>query len=105
MKKTRVSFLIDIDLIIILLVSCILLGAGAFAVYTMTDTLGISDTTTKSFTVTDPTIDQNCNMGADDLTITSVRQHLTNGSWVTIDPGDYTYARSTVTVFASALYG
>lgn len=38
------------------------------------------------------------------LTNMVVRQQLSDGSWETIDPSDYTYAGTTVTVDAGALY-
>ena len=104
MNKKKYNF-IDVDVIVSILVACIFLGAAIFAFYTFTDVTDTGTTISDTFTVTNPAVDQNCNMGYEDLTITSVRQHLTNGTWMTISAANYDYVDTVVTVNASVLYG
>ena len=104
MKRKRFSF-IDADVILTILVATIFLGASIYAFYTFTDATDVNDDYSDTFIVLNPAVNQNCDTGEEGLTGIVVEQHLSNGTWVTIDPGDYTYTDTTVTVDAGALYG
>jgi len=106
-RKIRYGFA-DAKTIMSIVVVLIILVVGLMAVGTITtqqDNLGVGPKYQGTFTVTDPSVNQNCNIGNEGATNIVVRQRLSNGTIETIGAGDYTYTGNSIVVDAGALYG
>jgi hypothetical protein len=82
-----------------------ILGAAVLTVVLLLlfQSLSIGTTVTETFTVTDPSANQECTLRNTPAEITRVEQY-TGVAWEDIEEDDYSLAGRTVTVDASALY-
>jgi len=97
--------MIDARQIMSVVVSLILLSIGIFVVGIIATTNTVLDTTYDgTFTVTDPTVDQNCDTGERGLTGITVIQY--DGiSWTAVPAANVSYSGSIVTVEHEGLVG
>jgi len=101
MKRKTLFGFVDVNVIMAVVVSLILLAVGVFAFYTLQDTLeenpNFDVSGSRCQTVVDPSAQQTVTIPSD-ATITRVYETLNTGSTNDIDTGNYTYAGTTVTI-------
>lgn len=87
---------------VILIFACLLtLTVSVYAFFTVTDVIestGITASGSTCQVVSDPSIQQNVNIGTGSATIVTVREQLNDLTWNTIDSGNYSYAGNIVTI-------
>lgn len=85
-------------------VAMIVFGAGVFAFYVTTNELGTYSDSTEYFDVTNPSIDQTCNLQYEPSSTPTVWQY--NGfEWLLVNPTYVSYTANVVTVNHSGLQG
>lgn len=103
--KRRFNF-VDPGAIMAVVVSLILLAAGAFIFFAATSAMTpIQEKETiinKDFDVTDASVDQECDIGTSSAQIQSV-QKWDGATWITISPTYWSYSGEVVTVEQEAL--
>lgn len=106
MKRKNIFNFLDPTQIMSVVVSLIILGVGVFAFFTVVDTtednVGTTSSYSGTFSVTDPSVDKDCDTSRSDLTNATITVEQYNGfDWVEISSSGWDYSGTTVTVNSS----
>jgi len=93
---------VNIKLIFGSVMGAVILAVVVLYIY---DALDVGMSYDETFTVTDPAVDQECELTKTPGSGTVTVRQYTGAGWETISSGDYTIDQKTVTVSATALYG
>lgn len=89
--------------IMITIVSLIVLSVGVFAFFTVQQQIGVEQSQSQTFTVTDPTVNQTLTLKYTQSSVGSVYQYTGTG-WVEVPSSYYTATGTQVVVYYTGLF-